>query len=147
MSDCTGSSQEARLSRYVAHFCLRAFQIWSTPPPGDSGAAALSIVWRSDGKLLSIGYSSGVISILDIESKDPVHRADAGSPVNCLSWIDCPGQDGQGRQEVSRVCPSQLMGGRGRTFGPRQTGKQFSIKIKTLRAGCDNGITFTTRRI
>ncbi|XP_040568405.1 anaphase-promoting complex subunit 4 [Lepeophtheirus salmonis] len=77
------SSGEVTLYRIVWQ------KIWSlqTQDP------VMDIVWRSDSKVLALGYSTkGKISIFDMESNVPIHEldlcsSDTGSELSFLKWI------------------------------------------------------------
>lgn len=46
-------------------------QLWSVSPPHEFSRSTC-MAWRPDGKLLAVGYSSGHVAILDVESNEPL---------------------------------------------------------------------------
>jgi len=49
-------------------------------------ATCTSLCWRPDGKLLASGYSSGLLSIRHIESKESIHTEQLDSKITWISW-------------------------------------------------------------
>ncbi|CAB3236219.1 unnamed protein product [Arctia plantaginis] len=71
-------------------------KVWNLSPPKEN-VTVQAMAWRPDGKALAIGYSSGVVFIIDIEDKEELDRyeleqedEDAFDPskhgITCLSW-------------------------------------------------------------
>jgi len=72
----------------VCLYRLQWHRVWAAPSHEDAACTALS--WRPDGKLLASGYSSGLLSIRHIESKESIHTEQLDSEITCISWHDRP---------------------------------------------------------
>jgi len=72
----------------VCLYRLQWHRVWAAPSHEDAACTALS--WRPDGKLLAAGYSSGLLSIRHIESKESIHTEQLDSEISCISWHDRP---------------------------------------------------------
>ena len=55
-----------------------------------SGAGVSALCWRPDGKLLAAGYTTGLLSIRHIESKDSIHVENLDSKITWISWQNVP---------------------------------------------------------
>nr|SVE74030.1 EOG090X01H4 [Daphnia barbata] len=61
-------------------------KVWKLPKRGD-GAKVTAIVWRPDSVVLAVGYSSGDVVLVDVETGEMVHTFNPrGEPVTALSW-------------------------------------------------------------
>lgn len=61
-------------------------KVWKLPKTGD-GVKVTAIVWRPDSVVLAVGYSSGDMTLVDVESGDIVHTFNpCGEPITALSW-------------------------------------------------------------
>ncbi|XP_075972879.1 anaphase-promoting complex subunit 4 [Anticarsia gemmatalis] len=71
-------------------------KVWNLAPPKENVTVS-AMAWRPDGKALAIGYSSGVVYIIDIEDKDELDRYQLDPDrdneefkesrgISCLSW-------------------------------------------------------------
>lgn len=70
-------------------------KVWNLPPPKEN-VTVQAMAWRPDGKALAIGYSSGVVYIIDIEDKEELERYELEQDedefdhtkhgITCLSW-------------------------------------------------------------
>nr|SVE75600.1 EOG090X01H4 [Daphnia hispanica] len=61
-------------------------KVWKLPKTGD-GVKVTAIVWRPDSVVLAVGYSSGHVILVDVESGEVVHTFNpCGEPVTALSW-------------------------------------------------------------
>lgn len=66
-----------------------------------------SLVWRPDGAVLAVGYTSGHLCLFEIEKNEPIHfnQSENKSRVTFLAWNGCVGRrsddggDGDGRRE------------------------------------------------
>ncbi|XP_053670386.1 anaphase-promoting complex subunit 4 [Anopheles nili] len=66
---------------------LKWQKVWQLAPP-EEGLKIRGIAWRPWEKLISIGYSNGTILLIDIESKEEVHKFSVKSDITCLSWTE-----------------------------------------------------------
>jgi WD40 repeat protein len=72
----------------------------TTSLASDKSAAAVSaLCWRPDGKLLAAGYTTGLLSIRHIESKESIHVENLDSKITWISW-----------QNIPQVCLSFFIG-------------------------------------
>ncbi|XP_013134982.1 PREDICTED: anaphase-promoting complex subunit 4 [Papilio polytes] len=72
-------------------------KVWSLPAPKEN-VTVQSIAWRPDGKALAIGYSFGIVYVVDIEDKEILDKYDfsAENPedpydckpvgISCITW-------------------------------------------------------------
>nr|SVE93463.1 EOG090X01H4 [Scapholeberis mucronata] len=61
-------------------------KVWKLSKRGD-GTKVTAIVWRPDSVVLAIGYSSGHVVLVDVESGEIVHTFNpCGKPVTALAW-------------------------------------------------------------
>nr|SVE72782.1 EOG090X01H4 [Ceriodaphnia reticulata] len=61
-------------------------RVWKLPKRGD-GVKVSAIVWRPDSVILAVGYSSGHVVLVDVESGEVVHTFNPyGEPVTALAW-------------------------------------------------------------
>lgn len=67
---------------------MNCFQIWSCSPDKENDVCT-ALSWRPDGKVLAVGYSSGALSLLDIESEIPIYRNKLHGSATFLNWISC----------------------------------------------------------
>ena len=64
-------------------------KVWKLPKRGD-GIKITAIVWRPDSVVLAVGYSSGHVVLVDVESGEVVHTFNpCGEPITALSWENC----------------------------------------------------------
>jgi anaphase-promoting complex subunit 4 len=60
-------------------------QLWNVTPE----ATVTALCWKPDGKILAVGHSDGVLTLLDVENGDASGRqALHVSPVLAISWVD-----------------------------------------------------------
>lgn len=63
---------------------------WDSPikiPAPEEGLAVRSIAWRNDEKILGIAYANGLVSLVDIESKDEIHSFTVEtSDIKSICW-------------------------------------------------------------
>ncbi|RUP51576.1 hypothetical protein BC936DRAFT_147264 [Jimgerdemannia flammicorona] len=73
-------------------FIITWQKVWSLPPPKDTTVGA--VAWRPDGKVLAIGYSTGVVKLYDVNTAEVVHTilgtsgSENPAPVTCLHWAE-----------------------------------------------------------
>ncbi|XP_047022890.1 anaphase-promoting complex subunit 4 [Helicoverpa zea] len=69
-------------------------KVWNLPPPKEN-VTVQAMAWRPDGKALAIGYSSGVVYIVDIEDKEIVDKYEDLTDefdnskqfgITCITW-------------------------------------------------------------
>ena len=60
-------------------------KLWIHPPPTESDRVR-GIDWRPDEKIIAIGYSSGLVLLLDIENEHEIHAFKLGADITCLGW-------------------------------------------------------------
>lgn len=57
----------------------------------DDHIKVTSIVWRPDSQVLAVGYSSGHVVLVDVESGETFHTFNpCGEAITCLSWESNP---------------------------------------------------------
>lgn len=65
-------------------------KVWKLAKRGDN-IKVTSIVWRPDSQVLAVGYSSGHVVLVDVESGETLHTFNpCGEAVTCLSWESNP---------------------------------------------------------
>lgn len=60
-------------------------KVWNLPPPKEN-VLVRAMAWRPDGKALAIGYSSGVVYVVDIEDKEELARYELYHTITCITW-------------------------------------------------------------
>ncbi|XP_059150543.1 anaphase-promoting complex subunit 4-like isoform X2 [Physella acuta] len=60
-------------------------RVWSLPPPTE-GDKVGGFAWRPDGKVIAVGYKSGVLRICDVEKGDLVYVGSVKGGVTCIEW-------------------------------------------------------------
>ncbi|XP_046444203.1 anaphase-promoting complex subunit 4-like isoform X2 [Daphnia pulex] len=64
-------------------------KVWKLSKRGD-GVKVTAIVWRPDSVILAVGYSSGHVVLVDVESGEVVHTFNpCEEPITALSWENC----------------------------------------------------------
>lgn len=62
---------------------------WDSPikiPAPEEKLIVRSISWRMDEKILGIAYSNGLVTLVDIESKDEIHSFTVGTDIKSICW-------------------------------------------------------------
>uniref|UniRef100_A0A2C9KKK8 Anaphase-promoting complex subunit 4 n=1 Tax=Biomphalaria glabrata TaxID=6526 RepID=A0A2C9KKK8_BIOGL len=85
-------------------------RVWSLAPPSD-GDRAGGLAWRPDGKVIAVGYKSGVIRICDVEKGDLVYVGLVKGGVTYLEWMQqskhmCEGPDLYVEDNTSKYLPT-----------------------------------------
>ncbi|CAG5116966.1 unnamed protein product [Candidula unifasciata] len=62
-------------------------RVWSLSPPSE-GEKICGLAWRPDGKVIAVGYSSGVVRICDVEKGDLVYVGSVRGSVTSLEWVE-----------------------------------------------------------
>lgn len=60
-------------------------KIWTHLPPFD-GAKVRGIDWRPDEKIIAVGYSNGLVILLDIENQHEINQIKLDGDITCLGW-------------------------------------------------------------
>ncbi|KAG4075627.1 hypothetical protein HA402_003452 [Bradysia odoriphaga] len=60
-------------------------RIWTHPPPRD-GVKVRGIDFRPDEKIIAIGYSTGLVILLDIGSQHEIYSFNLKSDITCFGW-------------------------------------------------------------
>lgn len=64
-------------------------------PPTLEGQIVQDIVWRPDGKVIAVAYTSGEIILIDVENKELVHSFTVDGQISCLNWSQQADQTNQ----------------------------------------------------
>lgn len=59
--------------------------LWVRSPPADN-VKVKGIDWRPDERILAIGYSNGLITLIDVENQQEIHKINLDSDITCLAW-------------------------------------------------------------
>ncbi|CAH1388695.1 unnamed protein product [Nezara viridula] len=68
-------------------------RVWTLSPPGED-ISVNGIAWRPDGQVIAIGYSNGIVLIVDVENKDIVHKNNYSTSENescsisSICWLE-----------------------------------------------------------
>lgn len=62
-------------------------KVWSHPAP-EENVRVRAIAWRNDEKMLAIGYSNGLITLLDIENHEEIFSLQLSGDITCMSWTN-----------------------------------------------------------
>lgn len=62
-------------------------KVWSHPAPEES-LRVRAIAWRNDEKMLAIGYSNGLITLLDIENHEEIFTLRLSGDITCMCWTN-----------------------------------------------------------
>lgn len=60
-------------------------KLW-THSPSVENSKVRGLDWRPDERILAIGYSSGLVELLDVENEEEIHSFKLESDITCLSW-------------------------------------------------------------
>lgn len=60
-------------------------KIWTHPPPIDT-AHVRGIDWRPDEKIIAVGYSTGLVVLLDIENQHVINSIKLDGDIACMGW-------------------------------------------------------------
>lgn len=63
-------------------------KIWTYPPPQDMVGHVRGIDWRPDEKIIAVGYSTGLVVLLDIENQhnSPITQFKLDGDITYLGW-------------------------------------------------------------
>lgn len=61
-------------------------KVWTLPPLGEA-VKVKAMSWRSDGKVLAVGYATGQVNLCYIENAEVLHSFTVKGEVTCLSWV------------------------------------------------------------
>lgn len=75
-------------------------KIWTHSPPVD-GAKVRGIDWRPDEKIIAVGYSTGLVILLDIENQHEINQIQLDGDITCLGWT-------QNSREISGISSSDF---------------------------------------
>ncbi|XP_026469776.1 anaphase-promoting complex subunit 4-like [Ctenocephalides felis] len=78
----------------VALHRLNWQRVWNLPPTLE-GQIVQDIVWRPDGKVIAVAYTSGEIILIDVENKELVHSFTVDGQISCLNWSQQADQTNQ----------------------------------------------------
>lgn len=62
-------------------------KVWSHPPP-EENLRVRAIAWRNDEKMLAIGYSNGLITLLDIENHEEIFSLRLTGDITFMCWTN-----------------------------------------------------------
>lgn len=69
----------------VALHRLSWTRAWSLGPPNENDIVK-GLAWRPDGKVLAIGYSSGVVLSVNVENKATTNSLQINGNISCIHW-------------------------------------------------------------
>jgi anaphase-promoting complex subunit 4 len=55
-------------------------------PAPDEKLEVRSLAWRMDEKILGIAYDNGLVSLIDVESKDEIHSLNVNGDISSICW-------------------------------------------------------------
>lgn len=61
-------------------------KVWTLPPLREE-VKVKAMSWRSDGKVLAVGYSTGQVNLTYIENAEVLHTFTLEGEITCLSWV------------------------------------------------------------
>ncbi|CAL1530744.1 unnamed protein product [Lymnaea stagnalis] len=70
-------------------------RVWSLAPPTERDNVG-GLAWRPDGKVIAVGYKSGVFRICDVEKGDLVYVGSVKGGVTSLEWMEQSRQMSEG---------------------------------------------------
>lgn len=59
--------------------------LWIHPPPAEN-VKVRGIDWRPDERILAIGYSNGLVTLIDVENQQEIHKINLDSDITSLAW-------------------------------------------------------------
>ncbi|KAK3598443.1 hypothetical protein CHS0354_014065 [Potamilus streckersoni] len=61
-------------------------KVWVMPAPSEN-VKVKAMAWRSDGKVLAVGYSTGHVNLCYIENAEILHKFEVKGEITCMTWI------------------------------------------------------------
>ncbi|KAK7073914.1 hypothetical protein SK128_025570 [Halocaridina rubra] len=76
----------ANVQGQVAMHRLSWQRVWVINSQGEN-VKVTGLAWRPDSKVLAIGYSTGEVTLVDIEDSSTVHKLNVTGEVTSLTWV------------------------------------------------------------
>ncbi|CAG8510932.1 488_t:CDS:10 [Ambispora gerdemannii] len=125
---------------WVARWFVALEKIWTLPTQRYNAEKVEALAWRPDGKVLAIGYSSGVVRLFNVDTNEMIHElsqrsapspssplsqstsnnADSVAGINFLTWLDDKENNDQEALPISQYQdPNYLSTYPGEKYMPR----------------------------
>ncbi|XP_012940593.1 anaphase-promoting complex subunit 4 [Aplysia californica] len=75
-------------------------RVWSLSAPSE-GDKVGGLAWRPDGKVIAVGYKSGIIRVCDVEKGDQVYIAAVKGAVTNVVWLEQSKQLSEGEEHYA----------------------------------------------
>lgn len=73
--------------------------LWIHSPPADN-AKVRGIDWRPDERILAIGYSNGLLALIDVENQQEIHKINLESDMTFLAWTQNTTEFQDGAEDI-----------------------------------------------